>query len=303
MDAVMKMDNWAGVDIPHDWLIYDSNNLYEDSEGWYRKKFVFNPEADSLYAIRFEGIYMEPEIFVNGEKAGEWKYGYNTFELDITNLLRSGENEMVVHVTHPFPNSRWYSGAGIYRNIYFKTMPNTHIISDGIYIRTARKDSGYELKISTETSGDFDEISYKVIDNDGKIVMTYCGKSDKTNVIHVDNPVEWSLDNPVQYTLRTELMKDGDVIDCIDEKFGFRTIEFNCNKGFFLNGTHVKIRGMCMHHDLGSLGAAVNKAAVRRQLVTMKKMGANAIRTSHNMPAVEVLEVCDEIGLLVQAET
>lgn len=303
MGAVMSAGNWNAVDIPHDWLIYDSNNLYEDSEGWYKKDFDFEPVNDEKYALRFEGVYMEPEIFVNGVKAGEWKYGYNTFELDITNLLRKGKNQVVVHVTHPFPNSRWYSGAGIYRNIYFKTMPEEHIVSDGIYIRTVKNGSAYDIRVSTEYKGDIGQIAYTVFDENGVKTASYCGKIQDTTIISVDNPTEWSLDRPVCYTLRTELIKDNATVDSIDCNFGFRTIEFDCNRGFFLNGEHVKIRGMCMHHDLGSLGAAINREAVKRQLVSLKKMGANAIRTSHNMPATEVLELCDEIGLLVQAET
>lgn len=297
--------SWGKIDIPHDWLIYDTNNLYEDSIGWYRKIFEFTPDESSKYAIRFDGVYMEPVVFVNGIKAGEWKYGYNTFELDITQLLKDGTNEIKVKVTHNFPNSRWYSGAGIYRNIWFKQMPLTHIVSDGIYIRTEKSINGFDVNVSTEVDGATSDttIFYYVIDADGNTVATEDYVPNHTEVISVRNPRLWDIDDPYLYTLRTDLLVAGEVIDSIDTKFGFRTIEFTCNNGFFLNGKHLKLNGVCLHHDLGSLGAAINQKAIKRQLLLMKEMGANAIRTSHNMPAPEVLDVCDEIGLLVNEET
>lgn len=301
---IFNSDGWSDVDIPHDWLIYDTNNLYEDSEGWYRKAFDFYPEQNTCYAVRFEGVYMEPVVYVNGIKAGEWKYGYNTFELEITDLLKSGANEIKVKAVHRFPNSRWYSGAGIYRNIWFKTMPDTHIVSDGIYIRTERTDGGYNLKASAEISETCKDIDvlYLIMDSKGSTVAEGSVSGSDTAVIKVHEPSEWSIDSPVLYTLRTVLVKDGREIDCVDTKFGFRTIRFDSSKGFFLNDRHIKINGVCMHHDLGALGAAVNRAAIRRQLQMMKDMGANAIRTSHNMPATEVVEIADEIGLLVNDE-
>lgn len=301
---VFNSDGWTDVDIPHDWLIYDTGNLYEDSEGWYRKSFDFNPEKDAHYAIRFEGAYMEPVVYVNGIKAGEWKYGYNTFELEITNLLKNGTNEIKVKVSHRFPNSRWYSGAGIYRNIWFKTMPDTHIVSDGIYIRTERTSTGYNIKVSAEVNSDDKDLSvvYYVLDNQGNKVASEEFAPNETEIIAVGAPLEWSIESPNLYVLRTELRKHGVTIDSVDTRFGFRTIRYDKNEGFFLNEKHVKINGVCMHHDLGALGAAVNKAAIRRQLQMMKDMGANAIRTSHNMPAVELLDLADEMGILIDDE-
>lgn len=297
-------DSWVNVDIPHDWLIYDTNNLYEDSEGWYRKTFDLQTETGVRYALRFDGVYMEPVIYVNGAKAGEWKYGYNTFEIDITDYLVNGANEIRVQVMHRSPNSRWYSGAGIFRNIWFKTMPDTHFVSDGIYIRTERTDTGYMLKASSEISGsEFDAVAYTVFDMNGTAVVSKTTDAAADTVeIEVESPDEWDIDNPVCYVLRAELLCNGQAVDCINTRFGFRTIEFNSDSGFYLNGRHVKLNGVCMHHDLGALGAAVNKAALYRQLKMMKDMGANAIRTSHNMPAVELLDIADEIGLLVDNE-
>ena len=237
-------------------------------------------------ALRFDGVYMEPVIYVNGAKAGEWKYGYNTFEIDITDYLVNGANEIRVQVMHRSPNSRWYSGAGIFRNIWFKTMPDTHFVSDGIYIRTERTDTGYMLKASSEISGsEFDAVAYTVFDMNGTAVVSKTTDAAADTVeIEVESPDEWDIDNPVCYVLRAELLCNGQAVDCINTRFGFRTIEFNSDSGFYLNGRHVKLNGVCMHHDLGALGAAVNKAALYRQLKMMKDMGANAIRTSHNMP-------------------
>lgn len=303
-DGYENPDGWVNVDIPHDWLIYDTDNLYEDSEGWYRKSFELTPENGVRYALRFDGIYMEPTVYVNGRIAGEWKYGYNTFEIDVTDYLIDGTNEIRVQVLHRFPNSRWYSGAGIFRNIWFKTMPDTHFVSDGIYIRTERKEGGYALKVSSEISGsEFDAVAYTVFDIDGNaIVSKTTDVAADTVEIEVESPEEWDIDNPVCYVLRAELLCNGQSVDCIDTRFGFRTIEFNSDNGFFLNGRHVKINGVCMHHDLGALGAAVNRTAIYRQLKMMKDMGVNAIRTSHNMPAVELLDIADELGLLIDDE-
>ena len=301
---VFNSDGWKNVDIPHDWLIYDTNNLYEDSEGWYRKTFDFSPESGMCYAIRFEGVYMEPVVYVNGIKAGEWKYGYNTFEFEITDLLKNGVNEIVVKVMHRFPNSRWYSGAGIYRNIWLKTMPDTHIVSDGIYIRTERSSDGYNVKVSTEVNSDDKDLSiiYRIYDAQGNCIADEDFVPNETEIISVKSPLEWSTEEPNLYMLRTELKKHGVTIDSIDTRFGFRTIRYDSNGGFFLNDKHVKINGVCMHHDLGALGAAVNKTAIRRQLQKMKDMGANAIRTSHNMPAVELVDLADEMGILIDDE-
>lgn len=295
---------WQRVDIPHDWLIDNSGDLYEDSEGWYRKQFDLEPEEGSRYALRFEGVYMEPTVYINGIKAGEWKHGYNTFEIDITDLLKRGDNEVRVRALHRDPNSRWYSGAGIYRNIWFKTMPEVHIVSDGIYIRTERKGKGFNVNVSTEVCKANRDVNvrYYVLDAQGRTVASQEYVPGGTKVIEVRNPILWSLENPYLYTLRAQLIKVNTVVDSIDTRFGFRTIHFDPNKGFFLNGQHVKIKGVCMHHDLGALGAAVNKTAIRRQLEIMRSMGVNAIRTSHNMPAVELMELADEMGFLIDDE-
>lgn len=305
---------WQEIEIPHDWLIYNSNNLYETSSGWYKKSFICNSNIkENRIALRFEGVYMDSTVYVNDVKAGEWKYGYSTFEFDITDLLKSGENEVKVQVVHKSPNSRWYSGAGIYRNVWLKTMPNTHIVSDGIYISTKEEENNWQAQIETEIVGDKGaaeiKVKHTIIDNKGNIAAVADNNiklSDKVDVdkqiIDVKSPMLWDIDTPTLYKLKTELIADGKTIEEEIQSFGFRTIEFTTDKGFFLNGRHVRLNGMCQHHDLGCLGSAVNKVAIKRQFEMLKKMGVNAVRTSHNMPAVELMELADEMGMLIDAE-
>ena len=335
---------WTEVDIPHDWLIYDTRNLYETGEGWYRKTFFMDAAASKVYSICFEGVYMNTTVYVNGLVAGEWKYGYSSFEFDITKLLKAGENEIVVQVIHQSPNSRWYSGAGIYRNVWLKTTPLTHIITDGIYISAKKDGDHWKVEVDTEVvlaSNQKKEIVRQtILDRDGQVIgvvensvkdksftrnfepaaqslqvakkgMVINIQKQDTNpldahrvsqCLQVKDPILWSLENTYLYTLKTEVMEGDAIIDEIRQHFGFRTLRFDKNEGFFLNDTYVKLHGACMHHDLGALGAAMNKTALRRQLVMLKEMGINAIRTSHNMPAVEMMELADEMGILIVSE-
>ncbi|HCR40865.1 MAG TPA: glycoside hydrolase family 2, partial [Lachnospiraceae bacterium] len=165
---------WTEVDIPHDWLIYDTRNLYETGEGWYRKTFFMDAAASKVYSICFEGVYMNTTVYVNGLVAGEWKYGYSSFEFDITKLLKAGENEIVVQVIHQSPNSRWYSGAGIYRNVWLKTTPLTHIITDGIYISAKKDGDHWKVEVDTEVvlaSNQKKEIVRQtILDRDGQVI-------------------------------------------------------------------------------------------------------------------------------------
>lgn len=315
---------WQKVDIPHDWLINDTKNLYETSTGWYRKTFTHNVKEGMHTALRFEGVYMDSKVYVNGEFAGEWKYGYSTFEFDITAFLKDGENLITVRVDYQSPNSRWYSGAGIYRKVWLKAYPDCHILSDGVYISA---DTEGNVTITAETARPKGmavaglQIRETIFDGDRAVCTSInaCNAADdmafpepvrikganlgsNTVTMHIPDPVLWDIDAPHLYSLTTELVKDGEVIHIVHNKFGLRKIEFTCDKGFFLNGRHVKLHGCCEHHDLGALGAAVNRSAIRRKLVKLREMGINAIRTSHNMPAVELMELCDEMGFLVLAE-
>ena len=307
------------VDIPHDWLIYDTERLYETGTGWYRRHLEM-AEADGLVRLlRFDGVYMDSRIYINGQFAGEWKYGYSTFEFDITKYLQAGDNVIMVRVDHHEPNSRWYSGAGIYRNVWLKTVPAVHFASDGIYVAVKRQEEDFLVEIEAELVGiamrtgmavenggaaqEADSSAVARIWHGGKLITE--GRITKEadsillkGAILVEKPKLWDAENPNLYELELKL-DNGDVEKTV---FGFREFVFSPEKGFLANGKQVKLHGVCEHHDLGSLGAAFNKAAMRRKLVTLKKMGVNAIRTSHNMPAPEFMELADEMGFYVDSE-
>lgn len=287
MFAKGEPKNFSPVEIPHDWLIYDVNNLYETGLGWYRRELdsSFLKEGQRLF-LRFDGVYMDSTLFVNGRQAGEWKYGYTAFEYDITEFLHNeSPNIILLRVDHRSPNSRWYTGAGIYRDVSIKVKNACHFVSDGIYITTGKRDGGwfFEAEAEVETSGKPYEVIHTLL-NAG------------------DGILPWDIDNPQLYTLRSELLVDGIPTDEEYTRFGFRTIDFTSDKGFFLNGRSVKFKGVCLHHDLGSLGAAVYPDAIRRQLTLLRGMGVNALRTAHNPPAKVFMDIADEMGFLVMSE-
>ncbi len=299
-EAAMHKDGWSRVEIPHDWLIRNVKDLYETSAGWYKKTFAVNfPESTVI--IRFDGVYMDTLVYVNGKPAGEWKYGYSSFEFDITKLLERGENEIAVKVSHRAPNTRWYSGAGIYRNVYIIEHEGAYLKSDGVYFSAKRTDGeNWEVKLNAETAGG-QRVAFALKDETG-VFAEFEGKAGEELCGTVKNPRLWDIDAPELYTLETTLFDGDAAVDVQSCKVGFRTIEFKPDSGFWLNGRNVKLHGVCLHHDLGALGAAVNKTAIRRQLTLMKEMGVNAVRTSHNMPAPEFMELCDELGILVDSE-
>ncbi|MDE7353171.1 MAG: DUF4982 domain-containing protein [Acetatifactor sp.] len=316
--------DWRKVDIPHDWLIYDTRNLYETSTGWYRRKLYVEKKQTKCMSLRFEGVYMDSSVYVNGALAGEWKYGYSTFEFDITDFLSDGENEISVCVDYHSPNSRWYSGAGIYRRVWLKEYSECHITNDGIYISA---DMEGNVTVTTEVERpqgvSVSELSVHcaIVEGDRVLAETTspccafdksriseniyregCSYSVNTSLLKVADPILWDIENPKLYMCVCEILQNGRIVDREESSFGFRKIEFTADRGFFLNERHVKLHGSCEHHDLGSLGAAVNRAAVRRKLEKLRTMGVNAIRTSHNMPAVELMELADEMGFLVLSE-
>ncbi|CAM3428121.1 sugar-binding domain-containing protein [Paenibacillus lupini] len=308
---------WSPITIPHDWLIYDSNNLYENSVGWYRKTITLTEiDPHTCYSLRFEGVYMNSKLYVNGREVGTWKNGYSTFEFDITPYLLNGDNEIYVQVIHESPNSRWYSGAGIYRPVWLVISPNTHLASDGIYISASNQGEAWAVEVDTEvvftkqvSAAEF-KLRHSILDASSSIIgqaeVSLQSEADQTvtysSVLTVQDPLLWDIEQPNCYKLQTELIADDVVIDVEQQTFGFRTFEFDTEKGFFLNGRHVKLQGVCQHHDLGCLGAAVNKTALRRQIALLQEMGVNAIRTAHNMPAVELMELADEMGILIVSE-
>lgn len=310
---------WSSVTLPHDWLIYDSRRLYEDGEGWYRKTFTLSErELAGRIALRFEGVYMNYALYVNGRQAGTWKYGYSTAEFDITSYVTAGSNELYVQVVHEAPNSRWYTGAGIYRTVWLKLYPRTHLVPDGIYVSAVREggfswivDVDAEVAIAAGPSPSADrKLRHRILDADGAeiaqaeaSVLGEAGETARVQArLRVDDPIRWDIDRPYCYRLASELIDGDSVAEEERQTFGFREFVFDSERGFFLNGRHVKLQGVCQHHDLGCLGAAVNRAALRRQIALLQEMGVNAIRTAHNMPAVELMELADEMGVLIVSE-
>jgi beta-galactosidase len=290
-------NNYTPVGIPHDWLIYDVNNLYKDGTGWYRKKFNWEKKPEELVSLVFDGVYMDSTVYVNDIMAGEWKYGYSSFEIDLTPFLVDGLNEVKVSVRYKSPNSRWYSGAGIYRNVWLRTVNIDHIPLNGIYVTPIREnDRDWRLEIDTEvcTKGDT-SITHALYDKEGNEVWKGEGL--------ISNPDIWDIDSPNIYTLKTTLTKNGEILQTESTKIGFREIKFSPESGFYLNGRHVKLNGVCEHHDLGCLGSAFNKVAMRRKFEILKKMGVNAVRLSHNMPARELMDLADEMGILIVSES
>lgn len=301
-DDIMKNGAFVPVEIPHDWMISDTGDLYRTGEGWYRRTINYSPIADRTI-LRFEGVYMDSTVFVNGQRAYEWKYGYTTFEADITDFLLPGENTVAVRCVYRDPNTRWYSGAGIYRRVWLLTAPETRIVSDGVYIAPKRDGDGWSLTVRTEVTSFSGTVTHRLIDRDGAVTASFeaeikNGVSEAVSIVPA--PHVWDLCDTYLYTLVTELRDAcGDILDRAEDKFGFREIAVDPERGFFINGKHLKLHGVCEHHDLGALGTAVNVSAIRRKLRTLRTMGVNSIRTSHNPPAVELLELCDEMGFLV----
>ena len=298
------VEAFAPVDLPHDWLIYDTENLYETSTGWYRRRFTA-PAGAGHVLLRFDGVYMDSAVYINGQQAGEWKYGYSAFEFDITDLLKEGENLVEVRVNHHEPNSRWYSGAGIFRNVWLKCVPETYLASDGIYIVTQKLPGGnYLLKAQAELAGSAEAVdgALVTVEHDGAVIKQGTMKKAEDGLLkaefEVETPLLWDAEHPDLYTMTVKL-ENGDQEEA---RFGFRDFVFDPDRGFLANGRQVKLRGVCEHHDLGCLGAAFHKPAMRRKLETLRKMGVNAIRTSHNMPAEELMELADEMGFYVDSE-
>ena len=320
--------DFRAVDLPHDWLIYNTNNLYETSTGWYRKSFSYEKKPGVRTYIRFDGVYMDSHVYINGKTAGEWKYGYSAFQFDITDLVVNGENTITVRVDHRAPNSRWYSGAGIYRSVWLCESPEMRFGNDGVYISTEKNGEDWTVTVTSEVLRPAGtpiagiRLRQTVLDPDGNAAASAesdacaadfscipeavrvdgASYSVTTQNLRVDSPALWDIESPKLYTLVSEIISGGDVVQRISQRFGFRTAEFTTDRGFFLNGRHVKLHGSCEHHDNGCLGAVSNRAAILRRFRKLREMGVNAIRTSHNMPAQEFMELADEFGMLILSE-
>lgn len=307
------------VGIPHDWLIGQAGNLYENSTGWYRKKFSWKKTEGKRVFLRFDGIYMDCHIFINDVEAGEWKYGYTTFEVEATKYLKNGENEIWISANYQSPNSRWYTGAGIYRNVWIKEVSNTCITADGIYFSAKQKNKkSWSIEIETELeleephSEDLFSITYTLVKKRKEDSMIFLGqqnvsKTDQKNVTvlfqtEIEEPEIWDVENPQCYELQTVLYRKQEILQKERMTVGFRTMELAADKGFLLNGRKLKLNGVCEHHDLGCLGAAFHKKAMERKFRILKQMGVNAVRLAHNMSAPEVMELADEMGILIVTE-
>ena len=301
---------WRRLDLPHDWAIEGdfyvgnpsgaSGGALPGGIGWYRKHFTINREstANNRYFIEFDGVYMNSTVYVNGQKVGNRPYGYSSFEYDITPYVKEGENVVAVRVDNSDqPNSRWYSGCGIYRHVWLTKTHPIHVKHWGVYVHDGKVEVDYENPTKQKVT-----IKNFLLDADSKVVARSTGQRSAFNVKR-STLKKWSLEDPYIYKVRTQLIVGGKVVDEVETTTGFRDFKFDAKTGFWLNGKNFKLNGVCEHHDLGCLGAALNEDALHRKLTKLKAMGVNSIRTSHNPPAPELLNMCDTMGLIVMDES
>lgn len=330
---------WETVDIPHDWAIFgpfDKNNDLQNVAvtqnfetqaslktgrtgglpyvgiGWYRTTFHSTPGKQTT--LIFDGAMSEARVFVNGKEACFWPYGYNSFYCDVTSLVNEDgkNNTLAVRLENRPQSSRWYPGAGLYRNVHVVTTEKIHVPVWGTQITTPYVKDEYAsvcLRTTILNAGKTElTVVTDIMDADGQVVST---KTNKGVINHgqpftqnfiVERPKLWSPETPVLYKAVSKIYSGDTLLDTYSTRFGIRTIEYIADKGFYLNGKRRKFQGVCNHHDLGPLGAAINVAALRHQLTLLKEMGCDAIRTSHNMPAPELVELCDEMGFMMMLE-
>ncbi|HTK37019.1 MAG TPA: beta-galactosidase GalB [Pyrinomonadaceae bacterium] len=325
---------WRALTLPHDWGIEgdfqqdlpgETGKLPWAGVGWYRKHFNVSPndKGQQIY-LDIDGAMAYPEIWLNGQFVGGWTYGYSSFRLDLTPYIKYGsENVIAIRLDNPPESSRWYPGSGIYRNVWLVKTAPVHIAHWGTYITTPEVTKGSarvnvkttlendassaaDLKITASvfaTASDGQKIG-KAITSSAPLAVDLTSHTSKSTELDLvlKNPRLWNLMTPNLYTLVVNVSRAGKLIDSQETRFGVRTIRFDPEKGFFLNGEHVYIKGVCDHADLGPLGTAINTRGLERQVELLKEMGANAIRTSHNPPAPELLDLCDRMGMLVMDE-
>ncbi|AWG22649.1 glycoside hydrolase family 2 [Flavobacterium faecale] len=319
--------NWKKINLPHDWAIEgpfsNKNNartggLPVHGIAWYRKHFVVdNKNKGSQIAVAFDGVMNNAKVWINGNYVGERPYGYIGFELDLTPYIKYGqENVIAVQVAPEDLSARWYPGAGIYRNVYLKVKNDIHIPQWGTYITTpivsdAKATVAIQTTIKNAGNLSSNAVLVTTIKNNKGVVVASQSKaislvkSSEQKVsqnLEVLKPARWDIQSPTLYTSISQVKVNNQVVEEYQTNFGIRTIKFDANNGFLLNGKRVQLNGVCMHHDLGPLGAAVNYRANERQMQIMKSMGTNALRTSHNPPSPEILEVCDKLGIVVIVE-
>lgn len=330
---------WQTVRVPHDWAIYGpfdrSNDLQtvaveqngEKTEtlktgrtgglpfigqGTYRTSFEVADTTGRSITLVFDGAMSNAHVKVNGTEVAYWPYGYNSFYADVTEAVVPGRNSMIVELENFERASRWYPGAGLYRSVHVVNTDKVHIPTWGTYVTTPFVSSEkasvkIEIEIAGAEKGDKLGVITEILSPEGKIVASNNAPFIAQGQNHFQNflilqPELWNPETPRLYTARTKIEKNGEIVDSYDTRFGIRKLEYIPEQGFFLNGKAAKFKGVCNHHDLGPLGAAVNRAALRHQVELMKDMGANAIRTSHNMPAPELVELCDELGMMLMVE-
>ena len=290
--------HWRRLDVPHDWAIegdfHDGNpsgaggGALPGGVGWSRKHFeVKSDEVKSeKFFLEFDGVYMNSTVYVNGQKVGSRPYGYSSFEYDITPYVHEGENVVAVRVDNSDqPNSRWYSGCGIYRHVWLTRTNAIHVKHWGVYVHDGRVEVDYENPTGQKVT-----VKNTWLDANGRPTS-------------IRKPRKWSCEDPYIYKVRTQLISGGKVVDEVETVTGFRDFHFDAKTGFWLNGKNFKLNGVCEHHDFGCLGAALSEDALHRKLVKLKAMGVNAIRSSHNPPAPELLAMCDTMGLIVMDES
>ena len=310
--ALNDSTRWSPVSLPHDWSILQSFDRNAPSggdggylptgKGWYRKQLTLGKEYEGqMLRLYFEGVYMNSEVYVNGHRAGGHPYGYISFFVDITPYFVIGKNEIEVRVDNSQQkNCRWYSGSGIYRHVWLLTTPKTHLDEWGLYVRATQQGNEWQLKIDapyTQTDAK-PQLRHTLYDADGQVVATTTG-GQISQTMTVKNPKLWSPEKPNLYRMKTELILNAATIDELTTTTGFRTVEYDSEKGMRLNGQPYSLNGACLHHDNGILGAAAFDRAEQRKAELLKQAGFNAVRTSHNPPSEAFLKACDEVGLLV----
>lgn len=337
---------WSRVVVPHDWAIYGPFSFDNDKQhlaiaqdgqkeamehagrtgglpfvgtGWYRRSLEIPRDlGDRRVFLRFDGAMSHARVYVNGKEVGYWPYGYNTFAFDITSFVRPGEaNTLAVRLENKHESSRWYPGAGLYRNVHLTFTSPVYVPLWGTQIQTPTVEASHAyVDVRTRIAGTSTlagrplQVKTKILSPEGKVVAQREEQIQSTGTerlyhtgFDVERPQLWDIDQPHLYKYVVELSEGGRLLDRDTTTFGIRSIELKAGDGFYLNGRKLKFQGACLHHDLGPLGAAVNEAAMRRQIRTMQDMGVNAIRTSHNMPAPEFVRLCDEMGMPVMAES
>lgn len=294
--------HWRALNLPHDWAVEGDflcsnpsgagGGALPGGIGWYRKTFNLQKKQGERYFIEFDGVYMNARVYINGKEVGYRPYGYSSFEYDITPYLIAGRNVVAVRVDNSDqPNSRWYSGCGIYRHVWFTKTADVHVKHWGVHV-VANPDGRISVTADVESQGKAYKVRNQVFDAQGRAVG-----------LKVHRPHLWSVDDPYIYKVRTQVLVGGKVVDEVWTNTGFRSFRFDAKTGFWLNGKNMKLNGVCEHHDFGCLGAVVNEDAMHRKLVRLKEMGVNAIRSSHNPPAPELLNMCDTMGLIVMDES